>query len=78
MPHFTTLTGADLIGNPLINKGTAFTHDERVQFNLLGLLPPHVESLNDQVGRAYKAFSSKTNCLHANRWPGMRDFQRNL
>jgi malate dehydrogenase (oxaloacetate-decarboxylating) len=56
----TQLTGANLLSNPLLNKGTAFTDEERVQFKLLGLLPPHIDKLEDQVVRAYEAFSAKT------------------
>jgi malate dehydrogenase (oxaloacetate-decarboxylating) len=40
----------------LLNKGTAFTEDERSKLGLHGLLPPHVESLDEQVVRAYEAF----------------------
>jgi malate dehydrogenase (oxaloacetate-decarboxylating) len=53
------LRGMDLLNNPALNKGTAFTEDERESFGLNGLLPPVIESLDDQVGRAYQAFSLK-------------------
>ncbi|MES0885234.1 NAD-dependent malic enzyme [Roseibium sp. SCP14] len=43
--------------NPLLNKGTAFSLHEREKLGLLGLLPPHVETLEDQIDRAYAAFS---------------------
>jgi malate dehydrogenase (oxaloacetate-decarboxylating) len=43
----------------LLNKGTAFTEDERSKLGLHGLLPPHVESLDEQVVRAYDAFKLK-------------------
>src|SRR6516164_5326704 len=56
----TTLSGANLLSNPLYNKGTAFTDEERRGLRLLGLLPPHVERLEDQVARAYGAFTVKT------------------
>jgi malate dehydrogenase (oxaloacetate-decarboxylating) len=55
--------GMDLLNNPALNKGTAFTDDERDSFGLHGLLPPVVESLDDQRVRAYQAFSLKSNDL---------------
>jgi malate dehydrogenase (oxaloacetate-decarboxylating) len=57
------LRGMDLLNNPALNKGTAFTEDERESFGLNGLLPPVVESLDDQCVRAYQAFSLKSNDL---------------
>lgn len=57
------LRGMDLLNNPALNKGTAFTEDERETFGLHGLLPPVVESLDDQCIRAYQAFSLKPNDL---------------
>ncbi len=53
-PLETDLTGYDLINKPMLNKGTAFTEDERHVFSLHGLLPPHVGSLDDQVARRLK------------------------
>jgi malate dehydrogenase (oxaloacetate-decarboxylating) len=49
--------GRALLENPLLNKGTAFTEDERRDLGLAGLLPPRVETLEEQVVRAYSAFS---------------------
>src|SRR5580704_4098566 len=57
------LRGMDLLNNPALNKGTAFSEDERESFGLHGLLPPVIESLDDQVIRAYQAFSLKPNDL---------------
>ncbi|HXE36717.1 MAG TPA: NAD-dependent malic enzyme [Verrucomicrobiae bacterium] len=57
------LRGMDLLNNPALNKGTAFSEDERKSFGLHGLLPPVVESLDDQCIRAYQAFSLKSNDL---------------
>jgi malate dehydrogenase (oxaloacetate-decarboxylating) len=50
----TDLTGYDLINTPMLNKGTAFPDTERDVFQLHGLLPPHVGSLDDQVARRLK------------------------
>src|SRR6266478_387605 len=55
--------GTDLLNIPLLNKGTAFTEEERTRFGLQGLLPPHVETLDEQVVRAYEAFQKKDNDL---------------
>ena len=44
---------------PLFNKGTAFTPAERRELGLLGLLPPHDETLDEQVPRAYEALHDK-------------------
>jgi malate dehydrogenase (oxaloacetate-decarboxylating) len=51
----------DLLDTPLLNKGTAFAPSERTKFGLHGLLPPQVESLQDQVVRAYEAYQKKDN-----------------
>jgi malate dehydrogenase (oxaloacetate-decarboxylating) len=50
------LTGYELVGDPLLNKGTAFTAAERHELDLLGLLPPHVARLEEQMARRYDAF----------------------
>src|SRR4051812_1934165 len=48
--------GATLLKRPTLNKGTAFTPDERSPLGLHGLLPPHVETLDQQAARAYEAY----------------------
>ena len=55
--------GMDLLNRQLLNKGTAFTEEERRQFGLDGLLPPHFESLEEQVVRAYEAYKRKDDDL---------------
>ncbi|QDV20760.1 NAD-dependent malic enzyme [Gimesia panareensis] len=45
-----------LIEDPLLNKGTAFSEDERSEFGLVGLLPPHIDTLEEQTERSYEAF----------------------
>src|SRR5579864_3650516 len=52
----TALSGYELLNDPLLNKGTAFTEAERDAFELHGLLPPHVASLDYQVKRRLDAF----------------------
>src|SRR6516164_5293432 len=55
--------GANLLGRPILNKGTAFTEDERSRLGLDGLLPPQVESLDQQMVRAYEAYRRKDDDL---------------
>ncbi len=56
----TSLAGNRLLECPLLNKATAFTEQERMDLGLLGLLPPQVESLEEQVERAYQALQQKS------------------
>jgi malate dehydrogenase (oxaloacetate-decarboxylating) len=53
----------DLLDSPLLNKGTAFSEPERTAFGLHGLLPPQVETLDEQVVRAYEAYRRKDDDL---------------
>ena len=48
----------DVMQNPLTNKGTAFTADERAKYGLTGRLPVAVETLDQQAARAYRQFVS--------------------
>ncbi len=57
------LKGMDLLDTPLLNKGTAFSYDERTALGLHALLPPQVETLDQQVVRAYEAYQRKTEDL---------------
>jgi malate dehydrogenase (oxaloacetate-decarboxylating) len=52
----TRLFGYELLNDPLLNKGTAFAEDERDTFELHGLLPPNVATLEEQVSRRMEAF----------------------
>jgi malate dehydrogenase (oxaloacetate-decarboxylating) len=62
-PIPVTRRGRALLENPVLNKGTAFTEAERTAFRLRGLLPPHVDSLEDQVERSYAEFKHKNEDL---------------
>ncbi len=48
--------GSLLLGLPLLNKGTAFTHEERKALRLEGLLPPHVTTLEEQKQRNFRRY----------------------
>jgi malate dehydrogenase (oxaloacetate-decarboxylating) len=50
----TALRGYDLLNQPMLNKGTAFSEDERTAFALHGLLPPSIGTLDEQVDRRMK------------------------
>ena len=58
--------GMDLLDTPTLNKGTAFTEEERTELGLQGLLPPHIETLDEQAVRAYEAFQRKDSDLERN------------
>lgn len=62
----TSLTGKALLMTPQLNKGTAFSLAERHAFALLGKLPPRVESLQEQIARAYQQFSAFETYLEKN------------
>jgi len=62
----TSITGKHLLSTPQLNKSTAFTREERRVFDLEGTLPDRVETLDDQVKRAYIQFSAYTNRLQQN------------
>lgn len=52
-------TGVDLLHDPSLNKGTAFTEEERDALKLRGLLPPHVHTIEEQVMRVMESFRHK-------------------
>lgn len=59
----TTLKGKALLNTPLLNKSTAFTDDERREFEILGKLPIQVETLEQQMERAYEQYRRYTTDL---------------
>ena len=59
----TPYRGQDLLNRPLLNKGTAFSSQERSEFGLDGLLPPRVSTIEQQVQRAYENIIRKSDAL---------------
>ena len=57
-PLYIPYAGPNLLETPLLNKGSAFTAEERAAFNLAGLLPPRYETIDEQVKRCYLQYSS--------------------
>jgi malate dehydrogenase (oxaloacetate-decarboxylating) len=52
-------TGYTLLDTPLLNKGSAFTEEERREFGLTGLLPPHPSTMQEQLARVYENYRAK-------------------
>ncbi|KAJ4146442.1 NAD-dependent malic enzyme, mitochondrial [Fusarium falciforme] len=65
-PIHCALTGASLLNTPYLNKGSAFPVEERRKFNLIGLLPQGVQTLEQQCKRAYDQYSTRPNDLAKN------------
>ena len=63
-PLYIPYAGPTLLEMPLLNKGNAFDMDERVAFNLVGLLPHNVETIEEQVDRAYRQYRSYDEALN--------------
>jgi malate dehydrogenase (oxaloacetate-decarboxylating) len=69
----THLSGIDLLLNPRLNKGTAFTEEERDTFRLHGLLPPNVSTMEEQRERRLRVLASRENSF--GKYSNMRDLQ---
>ncbi len=57
-PLYIRHSGPALLETPLLNKGSAFSREERIDFNLTGLLPPRYETIYEQLDRAYRQYST--------------------
>jgi malate dehydrogenase (oxaloacetate-decarboxylating) len=62
----TSLSGNQLLASSKLNKGCAFTHEERELFHLEGLLPTQIETLDSQAARMYLQFNQHSNNLSKN------------
>ncbi|WP_298719143.1 NAD-dependent malic enzyme [uncultured Oceanisphaera sp.] len=60
---YVPYAGPALLETPLLNKGGAFSREERISFNLEGLLPHNIETIEEQASRAYKQYTSFQNDL---------------
>ncbi len=69
----TRLYGFTLLNHPRLNKGTAFTEAERDAFDLHGLLPPHVGTIEEQIARRKKVFDQMKTPFE--KYTFMRDLQ---
>jgi malate dehydrogenase (oxaloacetate-decarboxylating) len=67
------LSGFELINSPRLNKGTAFTDHERDVFDLHGLLPPHVGTIDEQLDRRMQALDAQSTGF--NKYAFLRDLQ---
>ena len=56
-------TPQEILRNPFLNKGTGFSKEEREELGLVGLLPSHVQTIEEQAERVYEQYSSKTSRL---------------
>jgi len=65
-PVECAVTGSVLLNTPYFNKGSAFPKEERVIFNLTGLLPQRVQTLEQQTKRAYQQYSTRQDDLAKN------------
>ena len=52
-----------ILNDPFLNKGTAFTQEERKELDLIGLLPPYVQTIEEQAAQTYEQMQTKVNDL---------------
>ncbi|TMM11325.1 MAG: NAD-dependent malic enzyme [Actinobacteria bacterium] len=62
----TTLRGRQVFDNPRLNKGTAFSHEERQELRLVGQLPPSVLTLDEQAALSYAQYQAQPSNLLKN------------
>jgi malate dehydrogenase (oxaloacetate-decarboxylating) len=64
--HYTKARGLAVLNSPFLNKGTAFSTEERKSLGLAGLLPPDISTLETQVKRAYIQYERLPDALSKN------------
>ncbi|GFZ27626.1 malolactic enzyme [Lactobacillus corticis] len=69
-------TGYDLLNDPFLNKGTAFTEEERAKYGLVGILPPTVRTIEEQAEEVYANVEAKPNASEKRHYL-MNIFSRN-
>lgn len=52
-----------ILNDPFLNKGTAFTQEERKELDLIGLLPPYIQTIEEQAAQTYAQMQTKVNDL---------------
>ena len=52
-----------ILNDPFLNKGTAFTQEERKELGLIGLLPPYIQTIEEQAAQTYAQMQTKVNDL---------------
>lgn len=60
---YTSKSGTEILSDPILYKGTAFTQEERVDLSLQGLLPYHISSIEEQIAVCHKRFSEQKSSL---------------
>ena len=65
-PLECAIKGTVLLNHPYFNKGSAFTKEERRDFDLAGLLPQSIQTLEQQAARAYQQYSTRADDLAKN------------
>lgn len=57
------MRGFQILNDPFLNRGTAFTEDERRKYGLIGLLPPRVKTIDEQAAEMYALYQSKRSLI---------------
>ena len=58
----------EVLNNPFLNKGTAFTKEERKELELIGLLPPQIQTIEEQAEQVYAQYKSKESLINKRRF----------